>query len=172
MFSLPWISLTAAHIPCNDPMWCPHIAFNRDIWSCALWSYTFHLHSQKMLWLCGGQSTYTVYAPKLDWLNGWFKLYFNLRSFANLADITNNVNVRYLRNIHVCIQIFDNWMDCFECDGLHDEKWLRSCEEFDSLSKNQFWSTIHMQLVVVQTADNCTYCLHTCAKAFAICSNH
>ncbi len=49
MFSLPWISLTAAHVPCNDPMWCPHIAFNRDIWSCALWSYTFHLHSQKML---------------------------------------------------------------------------------------------------------------------------
>ncbi len=28
MFSLPWISLTAAHIPCNDPLWCPHIAFN------------------------------------------------------------------------------------------------------------------------------------------------
>ncbi len=24
-----------------------------------------------------------------------------------------------------------------------------------------------MQLVVVLTADNCTYCLHTCAKAFA-----
>ncbi len=29
----------------------------------------------------------------------------------------------------------DSWwtsMDGFECDGLHDEKWLRSCEEFDS----------------------------------------
>ncbi len=36
-----------------------------------------------------------LYAPKLDWLNGWFKLYCNKRSFANLADITN-VNVRYL----------------------------------------------------------------------------
>ncbi len=22
-------------------------------------------------------------------------------------------------------------MDRFECDGLHDEKWLRSCEEFE-----------------------------------------
>ncbi len=28
-------------------------------------------------------------------------------------------------------------MDCFECDGLHDEKGLRICEEFDSLSENQ-----------------------------------
>ncbi len=25
-----------------------------------------------------------------------------------------------------------------------------------------------MQLLVVHTADHCTYCLHTCAKAFAI----
>ncbi len=31
-------------------------------------------------------------------------------------------------------------MDCFECDGLHDEKWLRSCEEFDSLSENRLVS--------------------------------
>ncbi len=65
-------------------------------------------------------------------------------------------------------------MDRFECDGLHNEKWLRSCEEFDSLSENQlisFLSTSHVQFVVVQTADNYTYCLHTCAKAFAICSN-
>ncbi len=28
-------------------------------------------------------------------------------------------------------------MDRFECDGLHNEKWLRSCEEFDSLSENR-----------------------------------
>ncbi len=27
-------------------------------------------------------------------------------------------------------------MNSFECDGLHNEKWLRSCEEFDSLSEN------------------------------------
>ncbi len=33
--------------------------------------------------------------------------------------------------------IFDNWMDRFECDVLHNEKWLRSCEEFDSLSENR-----------------------------------
>ncbi len=25
-------------------------------------------------------------------------------------------------------------MDRFECDGLHDEKLLRSCEEFDSFN--------------------------------------
>ncbi len=31
-------------------------------------------------------------------------------------------------------------MDCFECDGLHDEKLLRSCEEFDSLSENRLIS--------------------------------
>ncbi len=68
---------------------------------------------------------------------------------------------------YACVAIFDNWMDRFECDGLHDEKWLRSWEEFDSLRE----STSYMQLAVVQTADSCTYCLHTCAKAFAICSN-
>ncbi len=28
-------------------------------------------------------------------------------------------------------------MDRFECDGLQDEKWLRSCEDFDSLSENR-----------------------------------
>ncbi len=36
-----------------------------------------------------------------------------------------------------CIRIFDSWMDRFECDGLHDENWLRSCEKFDSLSENR-----------------------------------
>ncbi len=63
-----------------------------------------------------------------------------MRSFANLADIENNVNARYFCNIHACMPIFDNWMDRFECDCLHDEKWLRSCEEFDSLSENRLLS--------------------------------
>ncbi len=31
-------------------------------------------------------------------------------------------------------------MDRFECDGLHDEKLLKSCEEFDSLSENRLIS--------------------------------
>ncbi len=31
-------------------------------------------------------------------------------------------------------------MDRFECDGLHDEKWLRSWEEFDRLSENRLIS--------------------------------
>ncbi len=51
-----------------------HAAFmasNRDIWSCALWSYTFHLHSQIMavivLW-----AIYIYMLPNLiDTVNGW-----------------------------------------------------------------------------------------------------
>ncbi len=31
-------------------------------------------------------------------------------------------------------------MDRFECDSLHDEKWLRICEEFDRLSENRIIS--------------------------------
>ncbi len=31
-------------------------------------------------------------------------------------------------------------MDCFEYDSLHDEQWLRSCVEFDSLSENRIIS--------------------------------
>ncbi len=67
-------------------------------------------------------------------------------------------------------------MDHFECDGLHDETFLRSCEEFDSSSENRLISFDQQAickfiLVVVHTADNCTYCLHTCAKALIICLN-
>ncbi len=52
---LPWtgenISLNAAHIPCNDQLWCPHMQHS---WHQQrhLWLYSFHLHSQKMVWLC------------------------------------------------------------------------------------------------------------------------
>ncbi len=38
---------------------------------------------------------------------------------------------------------------------------LRRVWQFKGESTRQFWSTSHLQLVVVQTADNCTYCLHT-----------
>ncbi len=31
-------------------------------------------------------------------------------------------------------------MDRFECDGLLNEKWLRGCEEFDSLNENRLIS--------------------------------
>ncbi len=43
---------------------------------------------------------------------------------------------------YTCVytNFFYNWMDRFECDGLHDEKLLRGCEEFDSLSENQLIS--------------------------------
>jgi len=43
--------------------------------------------------------------------------------------------------IYMCVhKFFLNWMDRFECDGLHDEKLLGSCEEFDSLSENRLIS--------------------------------
>ncbi len=63
-------------------------------------------------------------------------------------------------------------MDRFECDytlKIFDKLWR--VWQFKWESTHQFWSTSYMQLVVMQTADICTYCMHTCAKAFAICSN-
>ncbi len=36
-------------------------------------------------------------------------------------------------------------MDLFERDGLHDEKWLRSCDEFGSLSEN--WLSFDQQAI-------------------------
>ncbi len=124
------ISLNAAPIPCNDQLWCPHMQHS---WHPTETSdlVVYDLHTVYMLPHLIGYS---------NWLNGWFKLYCNQSSFANLADITNNVNVRYLWNIHACAPIFDNWMDHFECDGLHNQKWFRSCEGFDSLSENRLIS--------------------------------
>ncbi len=47
---------------------------NRDVWSCD----TFHLHSQKMVVIVLSMIVNLhIYAPKLDWLNSWFKLYCN-----------------------------------------------------------------------------------------------
>ncbi len=48
-------------------------------------------------------------------------------------------------------------MDWFECDGLHDEKWLRSCEEFDSLSENRL---ICNQLLCTLQTIILTVCTH------------
>ncbi len=72
------ISLNSAPSPAIMTVMSSHAAFmasNRDIWSCALWSYTFQLHSQKIQWLCCGQSTYicsqtynnTTIQIKLGW---------------------------------------------------------------------------------------------------------
>ncbi len=35
---------------------------------------------------------------------------------------------------------FDNWIDHFACDGSHNERMLRSSEEFDSFTENQLIS--------------------------------
>ncbi len=74
-----------------------------------------------------------IYFPPPFSKNGSDCAVGNLHIYA-LADITNNVNVRCLWNIHACTPIVDNWMDRFECDGLHD------FEEFDSLSENRLIS--------------------------------
>ncbi len=104
------ISLNAAHIPCND-QWCPHMQHSwhpTDIGSCGLWSYTFHLHSQKMvvivLW-----AIYMYMLPNLVvTVNGWIvDSNWIAIAFANLTDITNNVNIRYLWNIHACSPIIE-----------------------------------------------------------------
>ncbi len=69
------ISLNDTHIPCIDQPWCPHIhqswhptetsdlviltpPFSKNGSDCAVGN----LH---------------IYAPELDWLNSWFKLYCN-----------------------------------------------------------------------------------------------
>ncbi len=115
--------LKCRSIPCNDQLWCP------------LMQHSWHPTETSAL------VVYDLYAPKLDWLNGWM-VNSNCVAIRGHLPIhqtlqTNNANVRYLWNIHACIRIFDNWMDRFECDGLHDENWLRSCEKFDSLSENR-----------------------------------
>ncbi len=58
----------------------------------------------------------------VEWL---IQIELQLEVICQFSRHYNNVNVRYLWNINACIQIFDNWMDRLECDGLYDEKWLR-----------------------------------------------
>ncbi len=89
-----------------------------------------------------------------------------------------------------CVQILATWGRALPCFNIYTNFslmngsfwmwWLTRWKMIGKLwrvwqfkweSTHQFWSTSHMQVVVVQTADNCTYCLHTCAKAFAICLN-
>ncbi len=79
------------HLLLGSDVMSSHAAFrasNRDIWSCALCSYTFHLHAEKTLLLDLGMERMVevlhsqlmvvivlwaiyIYAPKPDWLNGW-----------------------------------------------------------------------------------------------------
>ncbi len=41
---------------------------------------------------------------------------------------------------HANLIDFDNWMDHFACDGSHDERKFRSCEDFDNFTENQLIS--------------------------------
>ncbi len=46
------ISLNAAHIPCNDQLWCPHMQHSwhpTETSDLVIYDHTFHLHSQKMV---------------------------------------------------------------------------------------------------------------------------
>ncbi len=43
----------------------------------------------------------------------------------------------FIEYIHACIQMFHNWMDHFECDGLHDEK--SPPEVWDPLVRDASW---------------------------------
>ncbi len=85
------------------------------------------------------------------WLNGWFKLYFICQFSRHYKQCQCQIFMEY-----TCVYstpIFENWMDRFECDGLLTRShmieklwrvWPFKCE-----------STSNIQLVVVQTANNC-----------------
>ncbi len=63
----PWMPHHPLHWSAVMSLHAAFMASNRDIWSCALWSYTFHLHSQKNCSDCAVGNLH-IYAPKLDWL--------------------------------------------------------------------------------------------------------
>ncbi len=110
---LQWSAVMSSH--------AAFIASNRHIWFCGLWSYTLHLYSQKMvvivLWaIC----IYSICSQTwlVKWLNGWFKLYCNYRSFANLVDITMSMSDIYGIHMRVLgverLQIFLSRLLCDE----------------------------------------------------------
>ncbi len=72
-------------------------------------------------------------------------------SFANLADITNNVNVRYLWNIHACTPILDNLIIVLSV--------MKSCKaKLSSCTvKVRIDSSVLINKPYAITADNYTY---------------
>ncbi len=63
------ISLNAMSIPCNDQLWCPHMQHS---WHLILWSMIIYFPPpfSKNGSDCAVGNLH-IYAPKLDWLNGW-----------------------------------------------------------------------------------------------------
>ncbi len=92
--------------------WCPHMQHswhsNRDIWSCSLWSYAFHLHTQTtvviVLW-----AIYIYILPNLVTVNGWLKFYCNylfIYLVSCLADafIQSDLQMRTLEQLELICQ--------------------------------------------------------------------
>ncbi len=78
-------------------------------WSAVMSSHTAFMASTETSDLVLYIYDLHINAPKLDWLNGWFKLYCNYRSFANLADIANNVNFFELKSWLLFWRVEVNW---------------------------------------------------------------
>ncbi len=77
---------------------------------------------------------------KLDWLiNEWLiQIELQLEVICQISRHYKQCQCQiFMEYTWLCIQIFHNLMDHFERDVLDDEKLLRSCEEFDSLSENR-----------------------------------
>ncbi len=143
--SLPWSAVMSSH--------AVFMLSNRDIWSCALWSYTSTSILKKMVVIVLRYLLYML--PNLIGYSKWLiRIVLQLEVICQFSR-HYNVNVRYLWNIHACIHIFDNWMD--HLNVMHT-RW----KMIEKLWRVWLISFDHMKLVVVQTADNCTYCLHTC----------
>ncbi len=96
------------------------------------------LHSQKNGSDCAVGNLHNML--KLDWLiNEWLiQIELQLEVICQISRHYKQCQCQiFMEYTWLCIQIFHNWMDHFERDVLDDEKLLRSCEEFDSLSENR-----------------------------------
>ncbi len=103
--------------------------------SCDVLTCSIHDMQQRHLLLC----SMIIYFPPI-----YIYMLPNLIGYSNcLIQIVLQLEIICQFSRHYkqwFLIIFDNWMDCFEWDGLHNEKWLRSCEEFDRLSENRLIS--------------------------------
>ncbi len=104
------------HAPGNKSPWMPHpspammsshaafMASNRDIWSCSLWSYAFHLHTQTtvviVLW-----AIYIYMLPNLIGYSKWLTQIL-LQLFIYLADafIQSDLQMRTLEQLELICQ--------------------------------------------------------------------
>ncbi len=56
---------------------------------------------------------------------------------ASHLQILQPFHVWYWWNLHANLIDFDHLMDHFACDGSHDERTFRSCEDFDKWSEQE-----------------------------------